>query len=387
MMRVLQLHNRYRERGGEDRVVLAEAEVLRDAGHEVVVYQVDNPGDWRRAAARLAVTPWNPVEAGRVAKLAGRVRPHVAHVHNTWFSLSPSVAGALARRAIPVVATLHNYRLLCANGQLFRCGRVCEECLGTHLLRGIKHRCYRNGVLPSALVVASLSAGRMLRSWERSVTLFVTMNEFARRLFVQAGLAEERIAVKPHFVEDPGERHARAASSDTVLYVGRLSPEKGLRTLLDAWAANRPGGLRLQVIGDGPMRAELEARAVPGVELVGWLDPAEVRARMLAARALVFPSQWYETFGLALVEGMAAGLPALASAIGGIVELVEGGAGWLVPPGGSAAWEEALPTLADDGEIEAAGARARSRYLARFSPAQGLANLERLYRLAATTRG
>jgi glycosyltransferase involved in cell wall biosynthesis len=172
-----------------------------------------------------------------------------------------------------------------------------------------------------------------------------------------------------------------------VLYVGRLSPEKGLRTLLDAWAANRPGGLRLQVIGDGPMRAELEARAVPGVELVGWLDPAEVRARMLAARALVFPSQWYETFGLALVEGMAAGLPALASAIGGIAELVEGGAGWLVPSGGMSAWAEALPTLVDDGEIEAAGVRARGRYLARFSPAEGLGNLERLYRLATTKQG
>lgn len=386
-MKIVQLHNRYRERGGEDRVVLAEAEVLLGAGHEVVVYQVDNPGDWKHAAARMAVAAWNPVEAQRVLGLAGRVRPDVAHVHNTWFSLSPSVVGALARRGIPVVATLHNYRLLCANGQLFRSGRVCEECLGTHLMRGIRHRCYRNGVLPSALVVASLSANRMLRSWERSVTLFVTMNEFARQLFVRAGLAEERIAVKPHFVEDPGERRVRAASSDTVLYVGRLSPEKGLGALLEAWAANRPEGLRLEVIGDGPMHAELEARAVPGVELVGWLDPAEVRARMLAARALVFPSQWYETFGLALVEGMAAGLPALASAIGGVVELVEGGAGWLVPPSGAAAWAEALPTLADDKEIEAAGTRARGRYLARFSPAEGLANLERLYRRAATMQG
>ena len=361
-VRILQLHNRYREKGGEDRVVLAEAEVLRAGGHHVVAHHVDNPGQPIRAAARLTISAWNPMAARRVTALADATNPDLAHVHNTWFSLSPSVVTALARRDIPVVATLHNYRLLCANGQLFRCGRVCEECLGTHLLRGIGHRCYRGSAVSSAVVATSIGVGRLLHSWERSVTLFVTMNEFARRLFVLAGVPEERIAVKPHFVGDPGERLVRAASSDVVLFVGRLSPEKGLGMLLNAWSAARPPGLHLQVIGDGPMRAEAESRRVPGVELTGWMDEPEVRRRMLESRALVFPSQWYEPFGLALVEGLAAGMPLLSSALGGIPELVgEGGAGWLVSSADTQAWAEGLRRLSDDDEIESAGRRASAR--------------------------
>jgi hypothetical protein len=156
-LRVLQVHTHYREEGGEDSVVRAEAELLRSAGHDVVVHQARNPSGALATGASLAMSPWNPLAAREVRRLAERVRPDVAHVHNTWYALSPSVLAALSAAAVPVVMTLHNYRLLCANAQLFRDGRPCEDCVGSHPWHGVRHRCYRGSALASAPAAATIA--------------------------------------------------------------------------------------------------------------------------------------------------------------------------------------------------------------------------------------
>lgn len=386
-MRILQIHNRYQQAGGEDAVVRAEATLLRAGGHEVVEYHVQNPTGAVEASAAMALASWNPLTARAVRAQVERAQPDVAHVHNTWFTLSPSVHRALAAAGIPAVMTLHNFRLQCVNGLLLRDGQVCEDCVGTHPWRGVIHRCYRQSFASSAVGASTIALNRRLGTWDH-VAIFLVMTEFGRERAVASGLPAERVVVKPHVVPDPGPRQAPPSTSTTVRFVGRLSEEKGLDTLLAAWAAAAPEGLQLELIGDGPMRPELERRRSEGVDLVGPLPPAEVTRRMLSARALVFPSVWYETFGLVVAEAAAAGLPVLASDLGGTPELVGGGTGgWLVKAGDASAWASALTILNDGRALDSAGLAGRRIYEARLSPAIGLSRLESIYTAARSLRG
>jgi glycosyltransferase involved in cell wall biosynthesis len=385
-VRVLQVHTRYREGGGEDAVVRVEAELLAEAGHTVVLHQARNPSSPVVSAGLLAMSLWNPLAAKELRRLVERVRPDVAHVHNTWYALSPSVLAALAGAGVPVVMTLHNYRLLCANAQLFRDGGPCEDCVGSHPWHGVQHRCYHGSVLASAAASATIALNRQRSTWERHVALFLTMTEFSKERFVAGGLPDERIWIKPHPVADPGRRPVSPSASRTILYVGRLSPEKGLPVLIDAIADLQEADLELLIIGDGPERSSLERRAGPGVRFIGHLEPAQVRDLMRRARALAFPSLWYETFGMSIVEAMAAGLPVIASDLGGTREIVGEQAGRFVPAGDVTAWRTALRDLTDGAFVERVGAAGRQRWKLRFSPSVVLPMLEEAYRWAVRSK-
>ena len=264
-MRVLQLHNRYREAGGEDSVVRDETRLLRAAGHEVIEHHVSNPSGGLATAGTLVLSPSNPLSARAVKRIVASQHPDVAHIHNTWYSLSPSVVQALKQSGVPVVMTLHNYRLFCANALLFRDGRPCEDCVGTHPWRGVQHRCYRDSFVASALAASTIAVARARRTWSTGVDRFVAPSWFLREKLVAGGIPAETITVKPHGVDDPGARTTPPSSSRSVLFVGRLSQEKGADTLLDAWAARGASRLELVLVGDGPLRERLEARAVEGV--------------------------------------------------------------------------------------------------------------------------
>jgi glycosyltransferase involved in cell wall biosynthesis len=379
-MRVLQLHTRYREPGGEDALVAAEADLLRRHGHDVVQHQLGNPRDPAGAAAALAASPWNPVEARQVRGLAERLRPDVAHVHNTWFAMSPAVLWALRRAGVPVVVTLHNFRLLCVNGYLFRDGAPCEDCVGSHPWHGVRHGCYHGSRLLSVPPAGTIALHRRLGTWTRCVDLFLVLNEFARERFARGGLPADRIRVKANFVADPGRRSVPASSSREVLYVGRLSPEKGVGVLVEAWrrVAARTG-LELVIVGDGPERAELERAAPPGIRFEGQLPAARVRERMAAARSLVLPSIWYEGQPMVALEALAAGLPVLASRTGGIPALLGPlGEDWLVAPGAEA-WAASLGRLQEPQRVEEAARRARRTYEASYTEASAAAALEHAY--------
>jgi glycosyltransferase involved in cell wall biosynthesis len=383
-VRILQLHTRYRERGGEDALVGAEADLLRRHGHEVLQHQLHNPGGPAGAAMALALSPWNPLEARLVRGVAERLRPDVAHVHNTWYAMSPAVLWTLRRAGVPVVVTLHNFRLLCANAQLFRDSAPCEDCVGSHPWQGVRHGCYHGSALASVPAAGTIALHRRLGTWERCVDLFLVLNEFARSRFVRGGLPAERIRVKANFVADPGRRAVPVSDSREVLYVGRISPEKGVETLVQAWgqvaATTR---LELVIIGDGPNRAALERRAPPGVRFEGQLPPARVRERMSAARSLVLPSIWYEGQPMVVLEALAAGLPVLASNTGGMPNLLAPlGREWLVAPGVAAAWATALRRLEEPELVKEGARRARTRYEASFTEASGAAALEGAYAAA-----
>jgi glycosyltransferase involved in cell wall biosynthesis len=379
-MRILQVHTRYRETGGEDMVVDAEAALLTQAGHEVVRFAAENPVGVVSAATSLAMSAWNPVSALKLQSAVRRVRPDVAHVHNTWYALSSSVLPVLHGAGVPVVMTLHNFRLLCANALLFRDGRPCRDCVGTGPWSGVRHRCYRGSFVASAAAAGAIATNRALRTWHRHVRLFLALSQFARGQFIHGGIPASKIRIKDNFVADPGPRDRLPSASGTILYVGRLSPEKGIATVLDAWRLLDDTGLELVIVGTGPLRSELQRAAPPNVVFKGHVPSSEVRRLMLGARALVLPSIWYEGQPMAVLEALASGLPVLASKLGGNGALLEpAGARWLPTPGDAASWARGLALLQDDAQVDHTGARLRRLYEDRFSERIGLQRLEEIY--------
>ena len=247
-MRVLQFHTRYRQRGGEDVVVEAEARVLREAGHQVHQFVMENPSSDVAAVGTLALSPWNALSKRRASAAIEHFQPDIAHIHNTWFAMTPSIVKACREAQVPTVMTLHNYRLTCANGLLFRNGDLCELCVGSHPWHAVKFGCYRDSRIQSVPAATTIALHRGLGTWVGMIDCFIVMSEAQREVMIRAGLPARRMVMKPHFVEDPGPRPHRPSASRTVLFVGRLSPEKGIHELVKQWGA-AANGLALGVAG------------------------------------------------------------------------------------------------------------------------------------------
>jgi glycosyltransferase involved in cell wall biosynthesis len=378
-MRVLLVHNKYQLFGGEDVVFAHEGALLAKAGVDVRRLEVSNGDistafDKVRAAALVAS---NPLGVRQVIEALDREQPDVVHVHNVFPLLTPSIFAACRARGKAVVHTLHNYRVVCANAVLMRDGHVCEDCLTHGPWEAVKHRCYRNSAVASAAVARAIHLHQRRGTWRRDVDRFIALSHFARRLFIRAGFPAEKIIVKPNCTPDPGPPDAAAPRAD-FLFVGRLSPEKGVDSLLAAF-----DGLpaSLTVIGDGPERRRLQAMAGPNVRFAGQLAPPQIAAEMARARALLTPSIWYEGSALVVVEAFAQGLPVIASAMGALPELVTAGeTGLIVPPGDAAALAQAVMRLqSDPAEAARLGLGARRAYETSYSPDVTVAALLDVY--------
>jgi len=326
--KVVSVHNYYRERGGEDIVAESERELLSDFGHTVLSYSrrssdIEAYG-WGDRASLALRTVWAWDSYRELLELIGGSRPEVAHFHNTLPLISPAAYYACRDAGVPVVQTLHNYRLFCPAATFFRRGRVCEECVEHSLWRSVRYGCYRGSRTTTAAASLTLSLHRWKETWSRQIDVYVALTEFARSKFVAAGLPAEKIVVKPNFVHpDPG---CRETEGDYAVYVGRLCQEKGLTTLLDAWS-RLPMAVPLRIVGEGPQRRELESaaerRGLENVRFLGWQPPDEVMGIIKKARFLLFTSEWYETFGRTAIEAFACGVPVVAARLGAMEEIVE----------------------------------------------------------------
>lgn len=385
-MRILQLHTRYRQPGGEDRAAETEAQLLRGAGHEVRRHRASNPKG-PQAAVPFLLAPWNPAAARRLREAVEDFQPDVAHVHNTWFSMTPSVFAELQTAGVPVVVTLHNYRAICAAATLFRDGAPCTDCVGSHVGHAVIHRCYRASTVQSAVAATTIAVHKRRGTWHRHVDRFLALTEFVRQQHIAGGFPPERIEVKSNSVDEPGPRRLPPSASRTILFVGRLSAEKGVDTLLDAWA-RRSRQLELVVIGTGPMEASLRQRASSSVRFLGVKTPEKVAAQMASARALVFPSVSYEGQGLVALEAAAAGLPTVLSDLGAMSGLFAPHSRELLFPAGDAdALGHRLDALEDAALVDAQGVIARRCYEERYTHDVALRHLERVYMdVAATAR-
>ena len=372
-MKVMLLHSRYLSgsASGENRVVEDELRLLREAGHEVDVWQpsVGTETSGPRLAANAV---WSRTATREVKRLVQRRRPDLVHVHSLYPRLSPAVLRAVPRD-IPIVMTLHNFRLMCLPATYLRGGSICEDCAGRVPWRGVLHACYRDSRAASAALAASLTVHRTLDTFSR-VGRFLAVSRFVRDKHVEAGLEPSRIGVKANFAW-PTER--RRDAGGPLLFLGRITPEKGLDTVLRAL----PPTLELVVAGDGSERARLEQESRRGVTFLGQIDAVDVPRLLRSARALVVPSRWYEGQPRAIVEAFASGVPVVASRIGGLPELIEDGVnGRLVDPGDIAAWRIALDSVADDGESLRLGDEASATWERRFTPRVAIAELEDVYR-------
>ena len=391
-MRILLVHNFYRSGApsGENRVVEQDLEQLRAAGHDVELHAVTSDeidGSSRLAKATLpGRVVWSPRSARDLGAAMARWRPDVVHVHNTFPLLSGSILAATGKAGVATVATLHNYRLLCAGGSFFRDGRVCHDCLPNRTLPGIRHGCYRGSV--AATLPLSIANLVHARRWRTGVDALLTLSTAQRRLFVEAGFPAERTHVKPNWVPDrPVRTAADLADPPEFAYVGRLAPEKGIDLLMQAWdllASSSPDPEPTLVIaGGGPLEEQVTAWAAtrPNVRFVGHQDAAGCNRITSRALASLVPSVWEETFGLVVIESMAAGVPAIAPAHASFPDFIRPGRdGLLVDPGSAPAMAEAMASLlARPALALTLGAEARRTYEARYRPEVVTAQLVALY--------
>jgi glycosyltransferase involved in cell wall biosynthesis len=314
----------------------------------------------------------------QVHELCRRTQPDLAHIHNFWFMLSPSPHAACHAAGVPTVQTLHNFRLLCLNGVLFRGSKPCRDCVGHRPWRGIFRRCYRRSITQSALLARMIGANRRRDTWRKDVDAFVAPSEACRLQFADSGLPFNRIFTKPNSVEDPG---IAPTPGDGAVFAGRLAPEKGLHGLLRAWKSLPD--IPLRIIGDGPLRAELERETrnsgLRSVDLAGRKPPEECLHAIKQASFLVMPSEWPETFGLVIVEAFACGRPVIASNLGAMAELIEHGrTGLLFRPGDAEDLAAQARWMVDHpDQCMAMGRAAREEYERKYTP-------ERNYRMLMT---
>jgi glycosyltransferase involved in cell wall biosynthesis len=379
------LHNAYQQRGGEDESFESEVRMLRAEGHTVETIVASSSEIESRGVIHVALESlWSKPSYDRVDRTLAAGRFDVLHVQNFFPLLSPSVYYAARKHNVAVVQTLRNYRLLCPNVFFYRDGHVCEDCMGKTLkLPGILHGCYRGSRLATATVAAMTAFHTIKGTWRNSVDVYIALTRFVRDKFVQAGFPEEMLVVKNNFVyPDPGCGNGQGGYA---LFVGRLSPEKGLDTLLAAWKQlGRPWALK--IAGGGPMSAQVQAFAAahPEVEWLGATSREQTAKLMSAARVLVFPSNWYETFGRVAIESFAAGTPVVASRLGAMEEICDDmRTGLLFEPGNARDLAAKLRWVLDHPEpLQRMRVAARETYLSRYTMRENCRLLIRAYEYA-----
>jgi glycosyltransferase involved in cell wall biosynthesis len=326
-MRVLLAHDYYRSGApsGEDAVFRNERALLENNGVEVVAYerfndQIDDSTVGARVRLALEAA-WSKRTYEELSAVIRERRPRLAHFHNTFPVISPSAYAACQDNGVAVVQTLHNYRLICPGALLVRDGHPCEACVGTSLRPALQYRCYRGSLPATGAVVWMLARNRARGVYRTLVNRYIALTGFAARRLVAGGLPESRIQIKPNFlakVPPPGDGAGRYA-----IYAGRLSEEKGVRTLIAAWEHIK--GLQLRIAGDGPLRRELEdhsRRKGLAIDFLGRVPQADVLDLVRGAEMHIIPSECYEGFPMAVLEAYACGTPVVASRIGSLEEIV-----------------------------------------------------------------
>jgi glycosyltransferase involved in cell wall biosynthesis len=390
-LNIISVHNRYLLAGGEDQVFESEVQLLRDRGHQVTQIEEQNvyPDSVSKKIGMAVDCVWSRRWHREFRALLQKSPTDVVHIHNFFPRISPSIYYACRREGVPVVQTLHNYRLLCAGAELYRDGKVCEECLDHSVLRGIRYGCYQGSKLGTAVLTVMVDVHRRAHTWSKMVDCYIALTEFSRHKLIAGGLPADRIRVKPNFVlPDPGPKNG---PGEYALFVGRLMKSKGVLGLLEA--SRQLLTIPLHIIGDGPCREQIESELntckLPSVNYRGRLPREETLAAMKNARFLVFPSEWYEGFPVTIAEAFACGVPVVASRLGAMQEIIaDGVTGLHFEPGNIEdlrrkmqwAWEHPA-------EMEEMGRRARKEFEQKYTVKQNILMLEEAYEFAMASRG
>jgi glycosyltransferase involved in cell wall biosynthesis len=384
-MRILLAHDHYRSASpsGEDAVFRNERALLAKQNEVIEFERFNDDIDDSRLSKRLRLaleSAWSRPMYEELSGLVRKTRPDLVHFHNTFPLISPSAYAACQDNGVPVVQTLHNYRLVCAGALLTRNGQPCEDCVGTSLLPALRHRCYRGSLPATGAVVWMLASNRWRGAYQRMVNRYIALTEFAASRLIAGGLPSRRMEVKPNFLPDPPP--VGRGDGNYAIYVGRLSEEKGVRTLVDAW--RRVEGLPLKILGDGPLRSELEEQArrnALAIEFLGLRPREDVLNVIAAAEVQIVPSECYENFPLVVLEAYACGTPVLASRIGSLDEIVmDGASGRKFEPRDAGALVNGLNWLrADRPRLQAMRRAARSLFEEKYTANRNYSQLLEIY--------
>ncbi len=384
-MRVLMVHNYYQQPGGEDESAEQEISLLQRHGHTVHLFsrhnnEINSYSPVQKALLFFEPT-WSFTAYRQIKDLLLSLDIDIVHIQNFFALVSPAVFYACKELNIKTICMLHNYRLLCPSSIFYRDGNICEDCLGGTLWSGIIHKCYHESALQSASIALMLKTHRLTNTWVDKVDAFISLTEFARRKFIEGGLPESKLFVRPNFLfEDPGIGNQ---DREYALFIGRLSPEKGVMTMIEAWK-NHPN-IPLKIIGDGPQRPQIEEKIrlhqFNQVELLGFLPLIEVYKALKKAMFLVMPSVWYETFGRVIIEAYATGTPVIASRLGAMEEIIiEKKTGLLFTPGDALDLSEKVHYANDHPlELRSWGRQARSHYEQKYTADSAYEKLISIY--------
>jgi glycosyltransferase involved in cell wall biosynthesis len=389
-MHILLAHNYYQLPGGEDDLFEATRDQLRNHGHRVTEYvrrnhEIEEYG-FVRAATLAARTTWAGDTNRELTRILEDAKPDIAHFGNIFPLISPSAYYACQKAGVPVVQSLDNPRLICPASSFFRKGEICHECEGRLPLPAIRHSCYRGSAAQTSVLVAMLGVHRALHTWTRRVDAYLVATEFYLRKFVKSGFPQNRMHLRPLFVPDPGVRPR--GKGDYAVFIGRLSLEKGIRTVLEAW---RDLDIPLKIRGTGPLEGEVRdfIAGHPNAETLPRLTNEQTLDLIRGSRFLIWPSPGeYETFGLVVVQGYACGVPVVAAKTGIATEMVSEKRTGIFFNSHDAAdlAQKARWAWENPDEMHNMGANGRREYEVRFNPAHAYRLLMAAYNAAGLSR-
>ena len=331
--RILLVHNYYQIGGGEHSVFQNEAALLREHGHEVFEYTRDN-SDLQKSKMKLLLVPFSTIWSFKtyreIRKIIKEKRIDIVHCHNTFPLISPSVYYAARSRKKPVYQTIHNFRFLCPNGIFFCDGHICELCKKKgSFWSAWKHKCYRNSRIGTLTVIAMLRIHRMLGTYKKINYIFLT--EFGRNKFDRLiNIEGDNVFVKPNFVYENSIPEEYCGAKDFI-FAGRLEENKGVRILIERWK-QIPLDKVLHVYGDGTLNEYVVAASKEHKNIIfhGFVSHEEILRKLKTSCALIFPSLWYETFGMSIAESFSVGCPVISSDLGNHAQLVRDSEGGLL---------------------------------------------------------
>ena len=375
-MKILQVHNYYQLAGGEATVVAAEKKLLEENGHKVITYYRHNKEvseySTLQKLSLIKDTTWSKSSYNEILRVLKKEKPTICHIHNFLPLISPSVYSACKDAGVPVVHTLHNYRLLCANGLFFRKGTVCEDCLGKSAYNAVTKKCYRNSAIQTYTVARMVEKNKANNTWSELVDAYLCLTEFAKSKFVAGGLPESKIQVKPNFVDI--SLNISEVKEDYLIYVGRLQENKGIRIFK---AISEQLKIPIKIVGEGELNAEL--KNTPNIELLGKQSYEKTMVLIQKARALILPSLWYEGMPMTILEAFASKTLVIASDLGAMQTMIQHNQnGLLFQPNSSQELEKCID-IAMSSESEKMTVNAFSDYERYYSKEANYKELIRIY--------
>jgi glycosyltransferase involved in cell wall biosynthesis len=386
-MRILLVHSHYGAAApsGENLVFALERDMLIRNGHEVKTYErfsdeLRTKGTFGKLKGAM-MTPWNRNAAREIAALIHQFRPEIVHAHNTFPMLSPAIFPA-ARGAARVL-TLHNYRLQCAAAIPMRDGQPCTECIDLQsVCPALAHGCYRDSRVATAPLALSIALHNARGTWQRDIERFIALSDFQKELMARGGLPIDRIEVKPNFYPGRPKRIPFTDRPERIVFVGRISPEKGVKDLVDAWRLWGPNAPELRIVGDGPLSKMLQRDAadLPQVKFIGQVSNATAEAEIASSRLLVAPSRWFEGFPMVLREAFAYGVATAVSEIGPLPTIVSNARGAVFPAGAPEELSRCLQALwQDQRKVEGMAIASAKAFETRYAESKNYDELMAIY--------